>query len=303
MGSTLGVVHRMWSQEEKLKIVLLRLEQNISPKELSQRFGVNPSLLSVWCKQYVEHGADRLRSQNGIPRSEPTAKKKKEHKMNTNNSNPCMDNDVFNKMVGNWIYNHRKKSGHSQLELAKMVGLSQQHLAHVESGKRSIGLRGLMKMRCALNFSMVEFEAYIDNPGAEITVATPDDITDIQHLDIQLSDKALNMAIQEQQVYVLNTPWAVVGVCCFSIFQDEPYLNTFYVDQDYRKQGCDKELLTFWETTMKNQGYQSVLISTPSDNNDKYFYEKLGYQFVGSVQAQTRDSEVLMYRKYFQEQS
>ena len=223
--------------------------------------------------------------------------------MNTNSANPCMDDDVFNKMVGNWIYHHRKKAGYSQLELAKMVGLSQQHLAHVESGKRSIGLRGVMKLRRVLNFTLSEFEAYIDNPSAEIVVATSDDIADIQHLDIRLSDKELNKAVQEQQVFVLKAPWAVVGVCCFSVFHCEPYLNTFFVDQDYRKQGCDKELIAFWENAMKAQGFESVLISTPSDDTSKYFYEKLGYQFVGSVQAQTRDNEVLMYRKYFHEQS
>lgn len=218
--------------------------------------------------------------------------------MDTNSMNPCLDNDISNKMVGNWIYHHRKKAGYSQLALAKAIGMSQQHLAHVESGKRSISVLGAMKMRCVLKFTMSEFEAYIDNPGAEIAVATLDDIADIQNLDVQLSDKVLTMAIQEQQVYVLKAPWAVVGVCCFSFFQHEPYLNTFCVDQDYRKQGCDKELLAFWENTMKEKGYESVLLSAPSQDTAKYFYEKLGYQYVGSVQAKTRDSEVLLYRKY-----
>ena len=293
----------MWTQEEKLQIVLLHVEQKIPTKELSERFGVNRSLLCVWCKQYTEYGAERLRSQNGIPRLEPTTQKKKEHKMNTNSMNPYLDDDdIFNKMVGNWIYHHRRKAGYSQLELAKMIELSQQHLAHVESGNRGIGLRKLMKTTFALGATPYEFVAYLDNPSAEIAVATLEDIADIQHLDVQLSDKALTMSIQEQQVYVLKAPWAVVGVCGFSIFQHEPYLNTFYVDQDYRKQGCDKELLAFWEDTMKEQGYESVLLSTPSDDTAKYFYEKLGYQFVGSIQAQTRDSEVLMYRKYFNEQ-
>lgn len=222
--------------------------------------------------------------------------------MNTNSMNPCLDDDdIFNKMVGNWIYHHRKKAGYSQLELAKMIGLSQQHLAHVESGNRSIGSRRLMKTTFAVGATPYELVAYLNNPSAEIAVATLDDIADIQHLDVQLSDKALTMAIQEQQVYVLKAPWAVVGVCYFSIFQHEPYLNTFYVDQDYRKQGCDKELIAFWEDSMKEQGHESVLISTPSDDTTKYFYEKLGYQYVGSVQAQTRDSEVLIYRKHFHE--
>ena len=291
----------MWTQEEKLQIVLLHVEQGIPTRILSERFGVNRSLLCVWCKQYVEYGVDRLRSQNGIPRLYPITKKKKEHKMNTNSANLCLDDDVFNKMVGNWIYHHRKKVGYSQLTLAKAIGMSQQHLAHVEAGNRSVGLRMLMKLRSPLNFTLDEFEAYVDNPGAEIAVATSDNLVEIQHLDIQLSDKELNMAIQEQQVYVLKAPWAIVGVCCFSIFQQEPYLNAFYVDQDYRKQGCDKELITFWENAMKEQGYESVLVSTSGDDTGKYFYEKLGYQYVGFVQARTRDTEDLMYRKYFSE--
>ena len=142
----------------------------------------------------------------------------------------------------------------------------------------------------------------MDNPGTEITVATLDDLADIQHLDIQLPDKVLTMAIQEQQVYVLKTPWTPVGVCCFSIFQQEPFLNVFYVDQEYRKQGCDKVLLAFWENEMKEQGYESVLVSTLGNDAAKYFYEKLGYQYVGFVQAKTRDAEELMYRKYLSAQ-
>lgn len=291
----------MWTQEEKLQIVLLHVEQNIPTRVLSERFGVNRSLLCVWCKQYAECGAERLRSQNGTPRLQPTTKRKKEYEMNSNSMNPCMDAGVFDKMAGNWIYHHRKKAGYSQLELAKLTGISQQHLAHVESGKRNVSLRGLMKMRSSLNFTLSEFEAYIDNPGAEIAVATLDDMADIQHLDAQFSDKALTMDIQEQHVYVLKSPWAVVGVCYFSIFQYEPHLHTFFVDQDYRNQGCDKELLAFWENAMKEQGYESVLVSTPGNDTIKYFYEKLGYQYVGSVQTQTRDGEVLMYRKYLSE--
>ena len=213
--------------------------------------------------------------------------------------NPCMDAGAFDRMVGNWIYLHRKKAGYSQLEFAKLIGLSQQHLAHVESGKRSISMRRIFAMRSVFDFTMSEFEAYIDHPDVEIAIATTEDIADIQALDIQLSDKELAIAIQEQQVYILKAPWGVLGVCCFGIFQREPYLHTFYVDQDCRKQGYDKELLAFWENTMKEHGYQSVLVSTSGDDTAKYFYEKLGYQYVGFVQVITRDAEELMYRKYF----
>ena len=64
---------------------------------------------------------------------------------------------------------------------------------------------------------------------------------------------------------------------------------------------CDKERLAFWENAMKEQGYESVLVSTLGDDTAKYFYEKLGYQYAGFGQVKTRDSEDLMHRKYLSE--
>jgi transcriptional regulator with XRE-family HTH domain/transposase-like protein len=302
IGSTLGVGYRMWTQEEKLQIVLLCLEQNIPTKVLSKRFGVNRSMVYVWCKQYAEYGANWLKPQDDTSRLQLTTSEK-EQKMKNNHVNLNMDASVFDKMTGNWIHQHRKKAGLSQLDLAKIVGLSQQHLAHVESGNRSIGLRGLMKMRCALNFTLSEFEAYMDNPGAEIAAATLDDITNIQNLNVHLSEKALIAAIQEQQVYVIKLPWVLVGVCFFCTFQQEPFLTAMYVDPDYCKQGYYKNLVTFWENAMQEQGYESVLVTTPESSNAKYFFEKIGYQYVGFVQTKTRDGEELMYRKYLTAQS
>lgn len=59
----------MWRQVDKIKIVRLRLEEGMSPKALGKMFGVNPNLVGVWCRQYKEYGADRLKSQNGVKRA------------------------------------------------------------------------------------------------------------------------------------------------------------------------------------------------------------------------------------------
>lgn len=202
-------------------------------------------------------------------------------------------------MVGNWIYLHRKKEGYSQLELAKMCGLSQQHLAHVEAGNRSVGNRMLMNLRVLLKFTMCELEEYMDNPEAKIAAATVDDLDAIKNLGISLSDASLELAIQQERIYVLKTPWTLLGVCGFSVFQNEPYLHSFFIDQNHCKQGHDKELLEFWENAMRNLGYESVIVSTQGDGVSKYFYEKLGYRYVGFVQAKTCDCEILVYRKHF----
>lgn len=69
MGCRNGEFHKMWKQEEKLKIVKSYLEGE-KPKELSKKYGVNSCLIHVWSKQYNEQGAERLISQNGIQRLE-----------------------------------------------------------------------------------------------------------------------------------------------------------------------------------------------------------------------------------------
>ena len=68
MGSTKGVPHMMWKQKDKLKIVKMYLEEGYTPMQLNKKFGVNRSLVSVWVKLYLEHGAERLISRNGTKR-------------------------------------------------------------------------------------------------------------------------------------------------------------------------------------------------------------------------------------------
>lgn len=64
MGTKKGVPHRTWRYEEKIKLVKLCLEANVSPKALHSEYGVNTSLLYVWCNLYKQHGADGLCSKS-----------------------------------------------------------------------------------------------------------------------------------------------------------------------------------------------------------------------------------------------
>ena len=62
-----GVPHRHWSKEEKLKIVMLHLEEHISVEQIGKERGVSPSLVSAWVKKYLEEGEDALEPHNGNP--------------------------------------------------------------------------------------------------------------------------------------------------------------------------------------------------------------------------------------------
>ena len=48
--------------------------------------------------------------------------------------------------IGEQIRNHRKKDGLSQKELEKKLGVSQQHIAQYENGKRIPKLETLIKI-------------------------------------------------------------------------------------------------------------------------------------------------------------
>lgn len=299
IGSTLGVIHRMWTQEEKLQIVLLHLDQNIPTKVLSERFGVNRSLLCVWCKQYAEYGAERLRSQNGIPRLQPTAKK--ENKMSYEYI-PKMDTDFVNKIIGQLIREFREKAGYSQNSLSKKSGLSQQHISQVELGKRNIGSDQLVKLGMLLGFSLNDIQERLTTPPTAVTAATADDFPAVRQFDSHITEDKLISCINNNQVYAIWTPDKMVGICRYSFFwQSIPFLDLLYIDEPYRGRGFGTTLTAHWENAMKALGHKHVMLSTQENESARFFYEKLGYRCVGSFLPPDQDFEELMYVKELSE--
>lgn len=297
MGSTLGVSHRMWSQEEKLKIVCLRLNQNVSPKELSQRFGVNPSLLSVWCRQYTEYGAERLRSQNGIPRLEPTTQKKKEHKMNYS-YNPQIDTDFINKAVGALIRENREKAGYSQNDLAEKSGLSQQHISQVELGKRNIGSDQLVMLSLLLGIEWSEIYERVEVEMAEITLATEADIQDITAFENEFLQEHLAECIKENRVFVLKYKGKTFGVMRYNFFLESlPCLDVLVLDPAYSQRGYVQKMLDYWEFRMSELRYGYVMLAMFVDQVAAYSPEKFSYQKMGSFLLPIVDESVVVFSK------
>ena len=62
-----GIPHRRWSKEEKLKIVLLHLEEHLSIRQIEREHGVDNSLVTRWVKKYLEEGEEALESHSGNP--------------------------------------------------------------------------------------------------------------------------------------------------------------------------------------------------------------------------------------------
>ena len=294
IGSTLGVPHRMWSLEEKLQIVRLHRERNVPTRELHRRFGVNSGLISVWCRQYENYGAERLRPQNGIPRQPLPLKKEQEYTME---NNFWMDDTFVNKILGKLICDHRKEAGYSQKELGKKVGLSQQHLSQVEQGNRSFLATHFAKLCVVLDIPPINFRELLTTPTISITPATPDDVSVVMDFDSHLTEGQFLACIRDQQLYILRTPIGEVGVCRFSMFQQYPMLDWLYIAPDYRRKGYGQELLSHWESDMQNVGYDRVMISVSEKEHSRFFFEKRGYLYCGDCALS--EQKLLMYRKNF----
>ena len=65
MGSKKGMPHRKWSKEEKLKYILLHLEEHMSLLQIERSYGVSNSLVSAWVKRYLEDGEEALEPRHG----------------------------------------------------------------------------------------------------------------------------------------------------------------------------------------------------------------------------------------------
>jgi transposase len=65
MGSLKGVPHRKWTKEEKLRIVKMHLEDHIPILKIEKKEHVSNSLVSAWCKRYVEEGEAALEPHKG----------------------------------------------------------------------------------------------------------------------------------------------------------------------------------------------------------------------------------------------
>ena len=67
MGTKKGIKPRKWSKEEKLKLVLLHLNENVSLTQIEREYSVSNGLVSTWVKKYLNGGEEALVSRSGNP--------------------------------------------------------------------------------------------------------------------------------------------------------------------------------------------------------------------------------------------
>lgn len=116
--------------------------------------------------------------------------------------------------------------------------------------------------------------------------------------DRHISKDLIESKIKKNEIYIVRKNNAIIGWLRFSFFWDNtPFLNMIYINEEYRNHNIGKELVLFWENLMKDKGYKMVMTSTLSNENAQHFYRKLQYKDSGSLLLENEPLEIIFTKK------
>ncbi|WP_313135040.1 GNAT family N-acetyltransferase [Anaerocolumna sp.] len=116
-----------------------------------------------------------------------------------------------------------------------------------------------------------------------------------KHISKELIEPKINM---KEIIIVRDKDNKNIGWLRYNYFWDNtPFINMLYLDENYRHKGIGKSLVTFWENEMKHNGYDLVMTSTLSNENAQHFYRKLGYKDAGSLLLENEPLEIIFTKK------
>lgn len=113
--------------------------------------------------------------------------------------------------------------------------------------------------------------------------------------DRHISRQLIKNKLKEKEIIIIkDINNKIVGWLRYNYFWDEiPFMNMLYINDDYRNKGIGKNLVGFWESEMKIKGYKLVMTSTLSDEQAQHFYRKLGYKDSGSLLLDNESLEII----------
>lgn len=113
--------------------------------------------------------------------------------------------------------------------------------------------------------------------------------------DKHISKQELQNLIQLNRVYIAEQDNQFIGLLRYNLFWDNtPFMNMLYIPEEFRGKGYGKSLVEFWETEMKNSGYDIVMTSTASNEYSQHFYNKLGYKTIGGFILASDPYEIML---------
>ncbi len=129
-----------------------------------------------------------------------------------------------------------------------------------------------------------------------IAFATDSDYEYIRNHDYHISESLILPKIKGNEIYILrNQDESNIGWMRYGYFWDNtPFMNMIWVDEQYRDKGAGKQVVLFWEEQMKQKGYNLIMTSTQADEGAQHFYRKLGYKDAGCLILDTQPLEILL---------
>jgi GNAT superfamily N-acetyltransferase len=133
----------------------------------------------------------------------------------------------------------------------------------------------------------------------KIDFAIESDYEYIRRRDHHISESLILTKIKGNEIYLLrNQNESNIGWMRYGFFWDNtPFMNMIWVDEEYRGSGAGKQVVLFWEDQMKQRGYKSVMTSTQADEGAQHFYRKLGYKDAGCLILDSQPLEIILYKK------
>lgn len=131
-----------------------------------------------------------------------------------------------------------------------------------------------------------------------IRYATENDLDLLIRLDQHISPGELENIIKLHRIILLEDMDGLAGWLRYNLFWDNtPFMNLLYVNDGKRGQGLGGQLVQFWESEMKRQGYEEVLTSTLSNEQAQFFYRKHGYVDCGSLLLPGEPLEIILRKE------
>ncbi len=120
-------------------------------------------------------------------------------------------------------------------------------------------------------------------------------------LDRHLPELEFDIKVRTKRGYVFLLEDKPIGLLRYNLFWDNtPFCTMLFIDEKYQGNGFGKQLMEYWESDMKSQGYGMVMTSTQVDETAQCFYRKLGYKdcggFVIDVPAYAQPMEMFFLK-------
>ncbi|AOM80181.1 GNAT family N-acetyltransferase [Pedobacter steynii] len=130
-----------------------------------------------------------------------------------------------------------------------------------------------------------------------IKYADSDSFKWLAEVEKHITSETLLDKINNRQILIAAVEGREIAYLRFGYFWDNiPFMNLLFVEEDYRKQGVGKRLAEYWESEMCKLGHSLVLTSTLSNEEAQHFYRKLGYQDAGGFTLPGEALEIILVK-------